>query len=118
MNIFIPTPLHPYFEGKDAVEVDAGTSGEALELLTQAHSGLRKHLFTDEGKLRGFVHLYFNDEDVRYLPQKEQTSVTSDDTLSIIPSTPEVARSSDCAFCIALSLLMKIYASMICRNLF
>ena len=86
MNIFIPTPLRPYAEGKDAVEVNALTIAEALELLTQAHSGLRKHLFTDEGKLRAFVNLYFNDEDVRYLPQKEQTAVSTGDTLSIIPS--------------------------------
>jgi len=86
MNIFIPTPLRPYAEGKDAVEVNALTIAEALELLTQAHSGLRKHLFTEEGKLRAFVNLYFNDEDVRYLPQKEQTAVSTGDTLSIIPS--------------------------------
>ena len=49
-------------------------------------SRLRKHLFTDEGKLRAFVNLYLNDEDVRYLPAKEATSVTAADTLSIIPS--------------------------------
>jgi adenylyltransferase/sulfurtransferase len=79
MQIFIPTPLRPYAEGKDAVEVNVATIAEALD-------ALRKHLFTEEGKLRAFVNLYFNDEDVRYLPQKEQTAVSSTDTLSIIPS--------------------------------
>jgi adenylyltransferase/sulfurtransferase len=43
-------------------------------------------LFTPEGKLRAFVNLYLNDEDVRYLPAKEATAVTASDTLSIIPS--------------------------------
>jgi molybdopterin converting factor small subunit len=86
MNIFIPTPLRPYAEGKDAVEVNATTITEALDVLTQTHSGLRKHLFTEEGKLRAFVNLYFNDEDVRYLPEKERTPVSASDTLSIIPS--------------------------------
>ena len=61
-------------------------SPRLLTALTQAHPDLRKHLFTAEGKLRAFVNLYLNDEDVRYLPAKEATAVTAADTLSIIPS--------------------------------
>jgi sulfur-carrier protein len=86
MTIFIPTPLRPYAGGQDTVEVNAATIKDALDGLTQAHPDLRKHLFTGEGKLRAFVNLYFNDEDVRYLPAKEATAVTTADTLSIIPS--------------------------------
>ncbi len=58
----------------------------ALSALTQCHPELRNHLFTPEGKLRAFVNLYLNDEDVRYLPEKDSTAVTAADTLSIIPS--------------------------------
>ena len=86
MNIFIPTPLRSYADGKDAVEVNAATIAEALDGLTRTYPGLRKHLFTEEGKLRAFVNLYWNDEDVRYLPAKEQTAVSASDSLSIIPS--------------------------------
>jgi molybdopterin converting factor small subunit len=86
MTIFIPTPLRPYAAGQDAVEVDAPTVAAALESLTQTHPDLRKHLYTPEGKLRAFVNLYLNDEDVRYLPAKEATPVTAADTLSNIPS--------------------------------
>lgn len=86
MTIFIPTPLRPFAGGKDAIEVHAATITEALDRLTQAHPDLRKHLFTGEGKVRAFVNLYLNDEDVRYLPEKEGTLVASGDTLSIIPS--------------------------------
>jgi adenylyltransferase/sulfurtransferase len=86
MTIFIPTPLRTYVAGKDAIEVDAATVAQALESLTGAHPDLRKHLFTAEGKLRAFVNLYLNDEDIRYLPAKEATAVTAADTLSIIPS--------------------------------
>jgi len=86
MTIFIPTPLRLYAGGQDAVEVNAATVAEALEALTQAHPDLRKHLFTSEGKLRAFVNLYLNDEDVRYLPEKEAAPVSAADTLSIIPS--------------------------------
>ena len=86
MTIFIPTPLRAFAGGQDAVEINAATIAEALDGLTQAHPDLRKHLFTGEGKLRAFVNLYLNDEDVRYLPAKESTTVTAADTLSIIPS--------------------------------
>jgi molybdopterin converting factor small subunit len=53
----------------------------------------RKHLFTGEGKLRSFVNLYLNDEDVRYLPEKERSEVSANDTLSIIPSIAGGCRS-------------------------
>ena len=86
MTIFIPTPLRPYAGGQPSVEVDAATIAEALSALTSSHPELRNHLFTAEGKLRAFVNLYLNDEDIRYLPAKEATAVTTADTLSIIPS--------------------------------
>ena len=86
MTIFIPTPLRLYAGGQGAVEIHAATVAEALEGLTQAHPDLRKHLFTPEGKVRAFVNLYLNDEDVRYIPGGEAAAVTAADTLSIIPS--------------------------------
>lgn len=86
MTIFIPTPLRLYAGGQEAVQIVAATVSEALDSLTQAHPDLRRHLFTGEGKLRAFVNLYLNDEDVRYLPAKEDTNVSPTDTLSIIPS--------------------------------
>ena len=86
MTIFIPTPLRAYTSGKDAIEVNAATIAAALEELTTNYPDLRKHLFSAEGKLRAFVNLYLNDEDVRYLPAKEATEIKAGDTLSIIPS--------------------------------
>ena len=86
MTIFIPTPLRSFAGGSKSVEVKAATVAAALDGLTEAHPALRNHLFTAEGKLRAFVNLYLNDEDVRYLPAKEATAVASEDTLSIIPS--------------------------------
>ena len=86
MTIYIPTPLRTYVDGRDSVDVEAATVSDALNGLTDNHPELRRHLFTGEGKLRAFVNLYLNDEDVRYLPAKEATQVNSTDTLSIIPS--------------------------------
>src|SRR3990172_4899759 len=84
-KILIPTPLRPYTDKKDAVDADGSTVGELLADLTRKHAGLKAHLYNDQGKLRSFVNVYINDEDIRYL-QKEQTPVSSSDTVSIIPS--------------------------------
>ena len=84
-KILIPTPLRPYTDKKDAVEADGATVGELLADLTTKHAGLKAHLYNDQGKLRSFVNIYLNDDDIRYL-QKEATKVSSGDTLSIIPS--------------------------------
>jgi len=85
MKIIIPTPLRQYAQKKAAVEVPASTVGEALQALTSQNPDLRKHLYTDDGKLRAFVNVYLNDEDIRYL-EKENTPVRENDTLSIVPS--------------------------------
>ena len=84
-KILIPTPLRPYTDKQDAVDASGATVGELLADLTRRHSGLKAHLYNDQGKLRSFVNVYVNDEDIRYL-QKEQTPVTATDTVSIIPS--------------------------------
>ena len=84
-TIHIPTPLRPFTDKKESVEVSGNTVGELLADLTTRHNGLRKHLYTDEGRLRNFVNVYLNDEDIRYL-QREQTPVKPGDSLSIVPS--------------------------------
>jgi molybdopterin/thiamine biosynthesis adenylyltransferase/rhodanese-related sulfurtransferase/molybdopterin converting factor small subunit len=84
-KILIPTPLRPYTDKQDAVDASGATVGELLADLTRRHAGLKPHLYNDQGKLRSFVNVYVNDEDIRYL-QKEQTPVTAGDTVSIIPS--------------------------------
>ena len=85
MKVLIPTPLRQYTGKQASVEVAASTAGEALSALTIQYPDLRKQLFTDEGKLRRFVNVYVNDEDIRYLEQ-EATPVKEDDTISIVPS--------------------------------
>jgi adenylyltransferase/sulfurtransferase len=84
-RILIPTPLRPFTNKQESVEVDGATVGELLADLTKKHAGLRQHLYTDDGRLRSFVNVYINDEDIRYL-EKERTPVRPGDTISIVPS--------------------------------
>jgi molybdopterin converting factor small subunit len=84
-KIHIPTPLRQYAGKQAAVEVKAVTIAEALSGLVSRHPDLRRHLYTEDGKLRAFVNVYLNDEDVRYL-QKDATAVGDGDSISIVPS--------------------------------
>ena len=84
-KIHIPTPLRQYAGKQADVEVKATTVGDALSDLVAQHPELRRHLYTEDGKLRAFVNVYLNDEDVRYL-QKDATAVNDSDNISIVPS--------------------------------
>lgn len=86
MKIHIPTPLRQYVDKQATVTVEASTVGQALAELTSSHPELKKHLYSEEGKLRSFVNVYLNDEDIRYLAEKENTAVKNGDNLTIIPS--------------------------------
>jgi molybdopterin converting factor small subunit len=85
VKVMIPTPLRVYTSKRDSTEVAAGTVGEALSGLTTQFGDLKKHLFTEDGKLRSFVNVYVNDEDIRYLA-KEATPTKDGDIISIVPS--------------------------------
>lgn len=84
-KILIPTALRQFTEQRDAVEVTGGTVSEALNELTTQYPNLKKNLFNDQGKLRSFVNVYVNDEDIRYL-DKTETELQGTETLSIVPS--------------------------------
>lgn len=85
MKVLIPTPLRQYTGKQASVEVAAGNVGEMLAKLTGQFPDLRKQLFGDDGRLRRFVNVYVNDEDIRYL-DNENTVVKPNDTVSIVPS--------------------------------
>jgi molybdopterin converting factor small subunit len=85
VKVLIPTPLRPHTAGKASAEFPATTVAEALHSLTTEYADLKKHLFTSEGKLRSFVNVYVNGEDIRYLAQ-ENTPTKDGDTINIIPS--------------------------------
>ena len=84
-TISLPTPLRPYADKNSEIPVTGSTVGELLGSLTSRYPKLRQHLYGDDGKLRSFVNVYLNDEDIRYL-QKTETPVNETDLISIIPS--------------------------------
>src|SRR5512136_1086017 len=84
-RVLIPTPLRQYTEKKDAVEARGATVSEVLANLTSKYPDLRKQIFTDDGRVRSFVNVYLNDEDIRYLA-RDATATAEGDTISLVPS--------------------------------
>jgi len=84
-KVLIPTPLRQFTGKQDAVTAPGGTVGDVLKALTTQYPDLRKQIFNDEGKLRSFVNVYLNDEDIRYL-SKDATAAKDGDTISLVPS--------------------------------
>src|SRR5436853_5605434 len=84
-KVLIPTPLRQFTAKQDAVSATGATVGEVLAALTTQFPDLRKQIFNDEGKVRSFVNVYLNDEDIRYL-KKDQTPAQDGDTISLVPS--------------------------------
>jgi len=85
VKVIIPTPLRQYTGKSDSVVVDGRTVEEVLASLMSQYGDLRKHLYSEDGKLRSFVNIYRNDEDIRYL-DREKTAVKETDVVSIVPS--------------------------------
>ena len=84
-RVLIPTPLRVYAGKQDVIEVEGSTVGELLANMTAEYTELRKHLYNEDGRLRAFVAIFLNDDDIRFL-QKEATPVKEGDTVSIIPT--------------------------------
>jgi adenylyltransferase/sulfurtransferase len=85
-TIHIPTPLRAYTNGQESIPVIAGTVATALADLVAAYPGLKTNLYGVDGRLRSFVNIYLNEDDIRYLESKEDTVTRPDDELTIIPS--------------------------------
>ena len=85
VTVSIPTPLRPFTGGHDTIELAGDTVGQVLDGLLAAHTGLKRHLLQDDGRLRNFVSLYLNETDIRHLASTA-TPVRSGDVLTIVPS--------------------------------
>ncbi|MBX8631821.1 MAG: molybdopterin-synthase adenylyltransferase MoeB [Thermoplasmata archaeon] len=81
----IPTPLRQYVGNSDTIVVDGESVDEVLRKVADTSVQLKRHLFDENGKMRNFVNVYLNEEDIRYL-EREKTAVKEGDVISIIPS--------------------------------
>ena len=84
-QIRIPTALRQFAGNQPTYDVTAATVGQALDQLTAEYPDLGKHLYNDEGELRSFVNIYYDEEDIRYLDGPE-TPLSNGSEITIVPS--------------------------------
>jgi molybdopterin/thiamine biosynthesis adenylyltransferase/rhodanese-related sulfurtransferase/molybdopterin converting factor small subunit len=85
VSVLLPGALRGFAAGHSEVSVEAATAGQALAALTTAHAGLKPHLFDEQGRIRSFVNVYVNDEDIRHQAGLD-TPVPDGGAVMIIPS--------------------------------
>jgi molybdopterin synthase sulfur carrier subunit len=84
ITVRIPTPLQSLTGGAAEVEGSVGTVMELIAFLESRHAGIAERI-SEGGKVRRFVNVYVNDEDIRFL-QAEGTLVKDGDEVSIVPA--------------------------------
>jgi molybdopterin converting factor small subunit len=84
-KVIIPSALRTFTDQQAQVEVTGKNVGEILGGLARHFPDLRRHLFTEQDRLRNFVNVFVGDEDIRYL-QDEATPVRASDVISIVPA--------------------------------
>ena len=85
LKVVIPTPLRKHTGGAEVVEVDAGTVQEVLDRLDRRFPGLRGSVCDDSGKLRRFINVYVDGEDVRFL-ENLSTPARDGSEIAIVPA--------------------------------
>lgn len=84
VKVRIPTPLQRLTQGREEVEGKPGTVIELIGFLEVKYPGIAERI-SEGGKVRRFVNVYINEEDIRFL-QAEQTPVKEGDEVSIVPA--------------------------------
>jgi len=84
-TVRIPVPLRKFTGGAEEVAVSGATVAEIIDNLDNEHSGMKVRICEEDGKIRRFVNIYVNDEDIRFM-QSLDTPVSDGDELSIVPA--------------------------------
>ena len=85
VRVRVPTPLRKFTQGSDEVAVDGDTVLAMLEDLEQKHPGIKERIMDEGGKVRRFVNVYVNGDDIRFLKNVD-TALKDGDSISIVPA--------------------------------
>jgi len=85
IKVRIPTPLQKLTQDKAEIFVDGKDINELIESLEKNYPGIKERLCDEQGKVRRFINVYLNDEDIRFL-EAETTPVKEGDEISIVPA--------------------------------
>ena len=85
VQVLIPTPLQKFTNDEASVSVDAADVDALIDALEGCYPGLKARLCDENGKLRRFLNLYVNSEDIRFL-DNQATALKDGDEVSIVPA--------------------------------
>ena len=85
VSVYVPTPLRRLTGNQSRVAVEGRTVAEVMGNLNDAFAGIGEKLLDENGALRGYLNLYVNDEDIRFL-QDMDTPLKNGDRISIVPA--------------------------------
>jgi molybdopterin synthase sulfur carrier subunit len=85
VHVRIPAPLKKLAEERDVIKAQGRTVGEVLQWLTETYPGLKERLRDEQGRVRRFINIYVNDEDIRFI-QNLETPLKEGDQISIVPA--------------------------------
>ncbi len=85
IKVRIPTPLQKFTGDKVEVESNGRNIKELIDNLDKEYPGIKERICDENGKIRRFVNIFVNDEDIRFL-QGENTELKDGDEVSIIPA--------------------------------
>ncbi len=85
VRVRIPTPLRRYTGGSEEVAIDAATAGVAIEQMEAKFAGIKERLCDEQGRVRRFVNIYINGDDIRFLNGLD-TPLKDGDEVAIVPA--------------------------------
>jgi sulfur-carrier protein len=85
VRVRVPTPLRKYTNGADEVSAQGNTIKALVDDLEKSYPGIRERICDETGKVRRFVNVYLNGDDIRFL-QNLETSLKEGDNISIVPA--------------------------------
>lgn len=85
IKVKIPTPLQKLTDNKAEVETNGTTVSELIENLDKKYPGIKRRICGDDGKVRRFINIYVNEQDIRFL-NGDTTKINDEDEVSIIPA--------------------------------
>lgn len=85
VRVRIPTPLRRYTGGSEEVSMEGGTVGAVINQMEAKFAGIKERLCDEQGRVRRFVNIYINGDDIRFLNGAD-TVVKDGDEVSIVPA--------------------------------
>jgi len=85
IRVRIPTPLRRFTGGAEEISAVGANIGAVLDDLERKHPGIKERLCDEDGKVRRFVNIYVNGDDIRFLDSLN-TNVKEGDEVSIVPA--------------------------------